>query len=230
MGVGTRKGYVCMSSPGLPSIGNVGHIMPWYNEDTCVSPAAGSGVRVTLAAIRAHEPSSAARLALGHNAHPKGMMLCPMPVFWGGCVALRTDRKRAATPKWASSWAGTPGIPRVPSLVAGWVMEESHIMHGETSWHPGMSLSCGMEEPILFWHSPLPSRDSRARLEMGTAGPAVTTGAARGCHWHKAVPVWGQTHARKPPIGAGGHNWATRPCRAQEEGLRGQLLNFCGDL
>lgn len=181
--------------------------------------------------------TSAARLAPGHDAHPKGMMPCPMPVFWGGCVALRADRKWApqmgCNPKTGILQGRDTGDTQGP--FPGGRLGDGRKPHH--AWEDTMAsrdvpggLSCGMEEPVLFWHSPLPSRDSRARLEMGTAGPAVTTGAARGCHWHKAVPVWGQTHARKPPIGAGGHNWATRPCRAQEEGLRGQLLNFCGDL
>lgn len=115
-------------------------------------------------------------LALGHNTHPNVMMPCPMHVFWGGgCISLSAlyttvqagngPHKWAATPKWASSRAGTQETPKVRSLVAGWMMEESHIMHRDTLRHPGMPLGAqalGWRSPFCFGIHP---------FHKGTAGP-----------------------------------------------------------
>lgn len=95
-------------------------------------------------------------------------------------------------------------------------MEESHIMHGDALWHPGMSLGAS----AVGWRSQFPF--GFCPFHEGTAGP--------GWKWpllsllsplvqHKAVPVWGQTHA----LGAGGTTGQHDPAGQRKRGLGGNF-------
>lgn len=158
-------------------------------------------------------------LALGHNAHSKVLMPCPMPVFFEGLYCFECIVSHSAGRKWAPQMGCKPKMGTLQGRDTGDTagpFPGGKLDDGRNPYHGWGHTMASRDIPGCLtrgsggaWHSLLPQRDSRALLEMGTAGPAVTTGAARGCHWHKAVPVWGQTHAMKPPIGAGGHNWAS---------------------